>query len=140
MNYFGFTGTQKGMTDEQRDTLDTLMREMAGKPPSGVMFNHGDCVGADVEAATLARKLGFYVVGHPSNLHHKRGHFPSDYERTPKTPLVRNRSIVYESDVLFACPRGTKPQRRSGTWFTINFARTQSVPVYIIHPNGEYEQ
>lgn len=58
----GFTGTRKGMTNAQKNTLRHVLNRVC---PS--MFRHGDCVGADEEAHGVVRSLDpdVKIIIHP---------------------------------------------------------------------------
>lgn len=133
----GFTGTQKGMTSKQAMVLEELMRS------EGVtVFHHGDCVGADERADSIAHKLGCDVEIHPPTNSSKRAfcenakvmHKEKDY-------LVRNKDIVDASSILFATPGEASPVLRSGTWSTVRYASKQvgknNKRIFVIRPDGE---
>ena len=48
----GFTGSRFGMTDAQQQEFLILMGKLGA-----VEFHHGDCIGADDQAATLTRGI-----------------------------------------------------------------------------------
>jgi len=56
--------------------------------------------------------------------------------REPKPPLVRNRDIVDECDLLVACPGSDHEELRSGTWACIRYARKVKRKTIIIWPDG----
>lgn len=93
-------------------------------------FRHGCCVGADEEAATIARSLGYELVGYPGRPvgDPKRSTIRNDVEYpvpTVKSPeLARNRRIVDDSGRMIAAPREPAEILRSGTWATVRYART----------------
>lgn len=137
----GFTGTQEGMTQAQRWVVEgfidsTLWSEM----------HNGDCVGADLEAACVAwrRKIGgpLPIVLHPPLNPQKRANIdlqkPNACSRicSPRDYLDRNRDIVDESEVLLATPKSTVEEIRSGTWYTIRYARKLRRPICIVFPDG----
>ena len=133
MRHIGFTGTQVGMTPRQKAQLETILR---GKLAGGgkVAFHHGDCIGADAEAATLAGVLGCYLVCHPPTNSSKRAFVKSNEVRPAKPYMERNLAIVLEAKVLLAAPKTTTEELRSGTWATIRRARKHKVPVVILVP------
>lgn len=102
-------------------------------------FHHGDCIGADAQAAKLAKGFGFVIICHP-------GH-PKDKENTMyraftdfndathriKSFIDRDHDIVNASESMIATPAGEE-QVRSGTWTTIRYAKKQQKPVHIIYP------
>jgi hypothetical protein len=128
----GFTGTRKGMDASQLETFTRLMLEVkkwCAEKKMRPVFRHGDCIGADDQAATTASILGFYVIAHPCILSEQRAYNPNSNEvMIPKDPLVRNRDIVDKSDYMFCVPKEAVTEQeplRSGTWATIRYARKQ---------------
>lgn len=135
--HLGFTGTRHGLTDPQRATLSTIF---SSRGPG--RLHHGDCVGADEQCSRLARKLGW----HPQSIHPPENDMlrafcatAADALYDPAPYLARNRSIVDSSHELLACPNTHRPARRSGTWYTITYAISHSIPVTIIFPDGSTE-
>jgi len=122
MTDIGFTGTQRGMTEHQKETFEEVLHELSAE--HGISsFHHGDCVGADVEAARIADKVfGLYLVGHPPLNDSKRGYYPSDEWRVALPYLERNKQIVMATQILLAAPSG-KEILRSGTWSTVRHAK-----------------
>lgn len=97
-------------------------------------FHHGDCVGADYEAAFLAREIGYRVVGHPPLVQTKRGFFACDELCLPKKYLDRNRDIVDACSVLVAAPKESQETVRSGTWATVRYARKIGRAIEMVRP------
>jgi hypothetical protein len=104
--------------------------------PSKGEFHMGLCIGADIQAATIARELGYRIVGHPPTNQRKMGKFQCDEFRIPAEYLVRNRAIVLDTEVLVATPKEATESLRSGTWATVRYARTQKRNILIILPDG----
>jgi len=137
----GFTGTREGMTSNQKEELFAqLGKVMFGMRPMRQgwhVFHHGDCIGADDEAARMAHTLGFIVVSHPSDLIKQRAYSPSHFVCDPRPPLKRNEDIVMVSELVFACPKTIGEDIRSGTWATIRFAkkhcRDESISTRSLH-------
>lgn len=138
----GFTGSQHGMTDWQRERL----KEALARYRFIAEFHHGDCVGADDEADDVARELRipFIVVHPPVDTRRQAFTFKkpptkgvSIEVRTPKPFLLRNRDIIHDSDELLATPRERTERLRSGTWSTIRFARRLHRPIHIIYPHED---
>lgn len=129
----GFTGTQRGMTPQQYQTVWELLcarRQATGE------FHEGDCIGADAQAAFLAREAGFRIICHPPENDTKRAFFPAD-ETWPAAPyLNRNKTIVNRSQEMIATPGEVEEQLRSGTWSTIRYAVKTRKPVSIVFPDG----
>ncbi len=138
--HVGFTGTRKGMTAQQRERFTLLLRSLAFEEGMG-HFHHGCADGADTEAATISKDQGWWVVGHPgidpkTKVVRSNWTNMDDETRDPYRFLVRNRHIVQSSDMMIATPRTATQMARSGTWYTIRYARTESKDLYIIFPDG----
>lgn len=131
MTAIGFTGTQRGMTEAQWAALWPLL--LARAPGE---FHEGDCVGADAQAAGMAREAGFRVVAHPPLVESKRAFFPADEWRSAAPYLERNHNIVDACEVLLATPGEFSEQLRSGTWATIRYARRVGRPLWVVLPDG----
>lgn len=137
----GFTGTRRGMSERQVETLFKFLRE-------ATEFHHGRCLGADEQALRIAKIVswqqikmeygGIWTVAHPSNLSAWTSQVESDETREPKPPLLRNQDIVNECSRLLACPGGMAEVIRSGTWSTIRYARGIARDRRIIWPDGSY--
>ena len=128
----GFTGTQKGMSDAQCESLYQVLCHL-----NGTTFVHGDCVGADEQAYDIVA-LGslMWTVARPCTIAAKRANTKSDEIHPPKPPLERNHDIVDQCHVLIACPDGPERQR-SGTWATVRYAIKQGKPIVVVYPRGE---
>ena len=114
----GFTGTQKGMSDLQIEEIFNILTFFKDGE-----FHHGDCIGSDIQAALIAKELGYYVVSHPPIIMSKRGYFDqNDKILKPLDYIKRNHVIVDCTDVLIAAPRTNIEEIRSGTWATIRYA------------------
>lgn len=128
----GFTGSQRGMTDEQRQAF---VRLIAVLHPH--QFHHGDCVGSDATAALIVRASGCRIIGHPPSDDKKRAFFRSDETLEPAPYMERNEAIVKACEILIATPSGSETsQPRSGTWATVRRARAAGKPVKVIYPDG----
>jgi hypothetical protein len=137
MKALGFTGTQVGMNEAQ---LEAVWNELRHYKATGYRaFHHGDCIGADMEAATLANVLGYKIVCHPPDNPAKRGYFWGNDEILDEFPyLVRNQHIVRDSAFVIATPKEQKEIDRSGTWATIRQARSRT-EAHVITPDGLLE-
>ena len=129
----GFTGTRKGMTDEQ--TLVFTVWIMTMDPYE---FHHGDCKGADEEAHNIVRvKINrCRMIGHPPDNDKQRAKCKFEMNYLPAPYLERNRDIVDDVDHMVACPSTMKEKERGGTWYTIRYARKQGRKLTIIYPDG----
>jgi len=139
MKKIGFTGTSRGTSARQRQSLTfifEILRE--GKPSAALELHHGDCVGADAEAHTIALELGIAVVIHPPEDTKARA-FCGDAtaSRDPKPYLVRNHAIVDETEFLIACPATYVEHLRSGTWATYRYALRLGRRIILITPDGK---
>ena len=132
----GFTGTQLGMSQSQRDELNRILRDETDFISE---FHHGDCIGSDSEAHDIAENLGFDIVIHPPTDPRKRAFKKSKRINQPLPYLERNHVIVSETDKLIATPSSRHEQLRSGTWATIRYARKLNRPIHIIFPNGNVQ-
>lgn len=150
----GFTGTRFGCSPHQLSELRRAMTDLLlirdSGPGVGLMtapiFIHGGCVGADTEFHVIARQLMF-----PSSIVHVRpgpdGYSadeincePDEFSRVvvhdPDTHMRRNRAIVSDASVMFACPLEMEVQERGGTWKTIGFTRRAMKPLAIFWRDG----
>lgn len=128
----GFTGTQRGMTAQQKVAVKRLF--LTTKPCE---FHHGDCIGADADAHSIFRQLRCgKVILHPPVYASKRAFCKADVSLSPLPYLDRNKEIVINTDILIATPGETEEQLRSGTWSTIRFARKKGHPICIVFPDG----
>ena len=136
----GFTGTQNGMSGLQYEAVRKLLEslEWNAERRRSTEFHHGDCIGADVEAARVSAVLGMRLIVHPPLNEAKRAFHRSDNceVRKPKPYLDRNRDIVNECELLIAAPSSVDEQLRSGTWSTVRYARKCEKPTIIIDPYG----
>ncbi|QYN40986.1 hypothetical protein K1T35_47450 (plasmid) [Pseudonocardia sp. DSM 110487] len=130
----GITGTTRGLTAAQRETLRQVLADLAisARPE----LHHGDCVGVDEQAATIAWRLGYWIVGHPADDPDGRAHSTCNLLLAPRDSAARNRDIVDVADLLIGCPGGEEEWPGSGTWYTINYARTSGVPLLVVSPSG----
>ena len=129
----GFTGTQHGMTPQQKLALVSLLEQV-----KATELHHGDCIGADFEAHVLALGMGLRIVVHPPLNPFKRAYCPSATDcREPKEYLARNRDIVDETALLVAAPKTQDEQIRSGTWSTWRYADKKGRERKLITPEGQ---
>lgn len=129
-----FTGTQRGMTDQQEARVAERLR--ATMPE---LLCHGDCIGADEQVHDLCCALGIRVSLNPCTITSKRAYCGGPVvhcRHDPLDPLVRNQRMVDRCDALLAAPAEMAEERRSGTWSTVRKARKARVPVVIVFPDG----
>lgn len=141
--HVGFTGTLFGMTPEQ---LVSVMREFGRINESKlinhhrhIVLHHGDAVGADSDAHTLGRMMGWEIHKHPAlDMGDKSAHnVPFDFFSDPRPPLSRNRDIVRASSMIVAASGWDHEVLRSGEWATIRYAESYRIPVTVFAPNGK---
>jgi hypothetical protein len=140
----GFTGTREGMTEAQKARLVEVMARLEDRTlglvrPRRIIheFHHGACKGADAQAVLIVKScLSARIVAHPSDMRWTTVVELSDEVLDPKPPIDRNRDVVDACDHLFACPKESSEERRSGTWMTIRYARKVGKPLTIICPDG----
>ena len=119
------------MTDEQ---LSVLKEILLGQP-SDSWFLHGDCIGADAQAAELAASLGYKLECFPANRPGKRAFVLSDIVHPEAEPLDRNWDLA-SGDLLIACPKQFKMITYSGTWSTVRRAIKRDTPYLVIFSDG----
>jgi hypothetical protein len=136
--HVGFTGTKIGMHPNQRLELAEHLLYLKGL--GFTHFHHGDCIGADTQAAKIAKQFGFFIVAHPGHPRDKNNTMYraftecNDEVREVKPFIQRDHDIVDETERMIATPAGCTEEIRSGTWTTVRYARKQSKEVHIIYP------
>ena len=137
----GFTGTRNGLTVKQAEALYEVFKKY--EPTE---FRHGDCVGADGEAADLIDILcngSCKIWMHPPTIPDHRAfkvNLPNTTILPEKDYLPRDYDIVDGSDRLIACPKGKKELVRSGTWTTVRYARKKKKQITIVYPDGTVKE
>jgi len=141
----GFTGTQKGMTENQKIGFSYLIKYLNIKE-----FAHGDCIGADANAHDLVfqyftdcLKQDLFrgkIVIHPPINPTKRAFCKSREIRECLPYIDRNHNIVDECKILIGTPKGYEEELRSGTWATLRYAKRISRSNYIIYPDGSIDE
>lgn len=131
--HVGVTGTREGMDADQYQDLHAFLVDLTLEVKN-LTLHHGDCVGVDEEVAQMCQDLGWRIICHPPASDYKRAYFPSDEVREKFEYLVRDRHIVDETEFLIVVPLTSKPQPKSGTWYTHNYAVKRKKPVEIFYP------
>jgi hypothetical protein len=134
--HIGFTGTRAGMTPEQQTRVSLLLLELGATD-----LDHGDCIGADDQADQIGRELGLGIFIHPPTNPKLRAWCNTrphgEITVLEEFPfLVRNQHIADAGDEVVAAPKEMTEERRSGTWWTVRYARGKRRPVHIVWPNG----
>ena len=133
--HIGFTGTREGMTEHQKETLRMVLTAAAlqGDP---VIIHHGDCKGADAEAHEIALAVGCEVIIHPPRKRIMRAYCQGAREiLPPEDYLERDRCIVDSCIGMIAAPKSDKEEKRSGTWYTVRYARKMNKSVILLARN-----
>jgi hypothetical protein len=121
----GFTGTREGMTQHQKEQFVLKMQELGPTE-----FHHGDCEGADAEAHDIVREFFPDVIIHvyPPKSKYRQAFKKGDIHYEPQEYLVRDNNIVDACDHLIGAPKSDKPATKSGSWYTIRYAKSSNVP------------
>lgn len=127
----GITGTHRGATAAQLKTLSEQL-QLGG----ATHLDHGDCIGADSQGHDVARALGLFVTIHPPTKPRMRAYREGDLLLPEKPYLDRDRDIVDDTALLIGMPETRREQMRSGTWYTIRYARRTHRDYIIIAPDG----
>lgn len=126
--HIGFTGARVGMTTDQRKIVIQILKSY-----DPFILHHGDCIGADAEVhvivCTQFKDSG--IVIHPPKVDRYRAFCKCDTYHKPKDFTVRDRDIVNDTVILIGTPKSFD-QNRSGTWYTIRYAKRMKKPVIII--------
>ena len=137
----GFTGTRDGMTKQQIEWFKKYINNNIISE-----FHHGACKGADVQAHQIVwdaiTSVLKIIVHRPINRKYEGIYRNTDcdvIELPRKDYLERDRDIVNQTDVLIAMPK-SDDENRSGTLYTINYAKKQSKEVIIVYPDGRTEK
>jgi hypothetical protein len=125
----GFTGTQIGMSQHQKEQFVLKLLEL-----DPIEFHHGDCIGADAEAHDIVREFlpNVIIHIHPPIISSKRAHKSGDIIHNEAGYLERNHYIVDDTDCLIGTPKTDTEELRSGTWATIRYARKMNKLNFIL--------
>lgn len=127
-----------GMTERQHFAVSNLLWIFGSTKPRE--FHHGDCEGADVQAARIANWYHYRIICHPPVKNDRRGWYKfNDIIKPAHDYIIRDQEIVDDSQVLIATPHTPYEVTRSGTWTTIRYARDNQCPIYIVKPDGTVE-
>lgn len=127
----GITGTRDGMNHIQIQDVGFFLQDNSGE------FHHGDCFGVDLQAARIAKHLGYRVVCHPPEKDYLRAFHESDEIRPKYSYLRRDRNIVDAVEILIVVPKQNEWQPEGGTWYTYDYATRVGKPTITFFPNGE---
>lgn len=131
----GFTGSRIGLSLDQEIWLLKTLRELAELDGGTTWLHHGDCIGADAKAHSMAQYLGLKTWSHPPVVERYRAWCKADRTSKPASYRDRDLAIVTAAQILVACPSGSETrQRRSGTWLTKRMADRHGVEVLLRMP------
>ena len=130
----GFTGTQRGMTDFQKEVFEAFL-DIYEDRNEELWLLQGDCIGADAEAVSIAREKKFGIWSFPPIQSSKRAWVESGRTETPRDYLTRNHNIVKACDLMVATPGEDYEMLRSGTWATIRYTKKLDKHVFIVYPD-----
>lgn len=139
MTKIGFTGTRKGMSQNQFNQLMRLVEDIDVLPEFNEV-HHGMCIGSDQDFHNFFKGFkevydDLKIVGHPGygkydgDKRPNRANVITDITREELPYFERNRNIVDECDILLACPYDNI--QKGGTWYTINYAKKAGKKVII---------
>jgi len=140
----GFTGTRNGMTPEQCQAFTAIISEL----PTFTEFHHGDCIGADDDAADMVHELRqdaedgdtWDIICHPPvDETHRAFNKHADQTLPAKPYLARNRDIVDATELLIGCSGVATWQNHGGTFYTMDYAIKRGKPVKVIWLDGTVE-
>ena len=134
----GFTGTQEGMTEEQKTTFRHLVKTREIDE-----FHHGMCVGSDAQAHGMVVSItDAEIHGYPASMVADRvkARCNVDVLHEARRPLVRNQDIVDAVEKLVATPKEHHEIILSGTWATVRRAVEKGIPILVIWPDGKTER
>jgi hypothetical protein len=135
----GVTGTRNGMTVSQQNSVKNYLNTLKSSKYTDYELHHGDCVGVDVEVATMAHEIGYKTINHPPIKDELRAFHKSDTILEPKTYFARNRNIINNTDILFVVPKEESHQNSGGTWYTHDYAKKLDKSIVIFFPGGKIE-
>lgn len=127
----GFTGTQSGMSKNQKHLLKKAFNFFENEY-NEFEFHHGDCIGADSDAHFIAQFHNSIIIIHPPTISKKRAWCKADRYLPSEPYLKRNHNIVECVDILIAAPKTHNEKLRSGTWSTIRYARKCNKEIIIL--------
>lgn len=130
-----FSGTREGMSERQLALLEAWFKKYKDQVS---LFSHGCCMGSDMQAHALIRKIigrKVFIAVFPSTSTRTRRPAPldSNFVAKPEPPLIRDKKILaVGKDMLVAAPLTILEVQRSGTWTNIRHAKRINMPYYVL--------
>jgi hypothetical protein len=131
----GFTGTRKGINEIQKNEIKKYLKYYI-ENSCNIIARHGDCIGADTDFHNICielskdypNKINIYIHPPINKKYRAYNNLDNNYNNIfilpEKEYLERNKDIVNNSDILLAAPEDKNIEStRSGTWFTIRYAK-----------------
>lgn len=126
----GITGTKNGASPSQLAAIASMLYVLDPEE-----LHHGDCVGVDAQAHTIAEKLQIRTVLHPPTDDKLRAFCLADEDCPPRPYLKRNHDIVDSVDHMIVVPEdGRERFRGSGTWATFRYTKKTGKPFTLLLP------
>ena len=138
----GFTGSRKGMTDDQQEAVRLQLSELIEEHQNEeLQAHHGDAIGADAQFHVACQRLKLPVIIHPSTDQRERAFCEgAKFTYEPVEFAKQTSAIVNLCQILLAAPDGYKERwRGSGTWMTIRAARNAGITIVFCYPDGSRE-
>lgn len=130
----GFTGTQFGMSEEQKKSFDEIISDFFDKYEK-IEFHHGDCIGSDKDAHEILNKFyynNYIVIIHPPKTSTKRAFCLGNIILDTKDYIQRNHDIVDSTEILIVAPKTNREELRSGTWSTWRYAKKKKKEIILL--------
>lgn len=129
----GFTGTRdiSKVSVERQTQLASQIEDIWADNSFKIVAIHGGAIGADTLFHELCMDINIPIHCRPAYV--ETDLYGCDVEYIPEPPLVRNKKIVDDCDILIALPIDPDVEEaRSGTWATIRYARKSNKQIIII--------
>ena len=143
MLQIGFTGSRQEPNKLQKDWLEAKLFDFKEDLSGGIFsdeligFHHGDCLGSDAYAHSIAKELKYWIVVHPPQSKSLRAYCQGNELMEELNYLERNWEIVRRCEILIALSSTNEEIMRSGTWATVRYARKSEKTVYLCGPDGK---
>lgn len=130
----GFTGTQLGMSEEQKKRFEEIISDFFDKYEK-IEFHHGDCIGSDKDASIIIESYytsSYFIVIHPPIIPVKRAFCSGNIILKEKDYIQRNHDIVDSTELLIVAPKTNREELRSGTWSTWRYAKKKKKEIILL--------
>lgn len=134
MTILGYTGTRRGMTRAQTQTIIKIVTLL-----NPYEAHHGDCIGGDADFHAIIWSFGVVPIIHPPTDEKLRAFCEPGVILEPKPYLERDRDIVTVCGLLIAAPDNYVFKIKSGTWYTVAYALKIHRDTVIVYPDGTFQ-